>query len=71
MNAVANDLTAIVEALPEDKARDVVDFARFLPQHNREWERIRSDPGLRPKPDRFVADAVCDGRAESLAGKRL
>ncbi len=73
MNAVANDLTAIVDALPEDEAHEVVDFARFLQQQvgNRAWERILSDPGPGPKLDRFVADALCDGRAESLAVKRL
>ena len=40
MTAVAKALVEIVDALPEEKAREVVDFARFL-QHQSDdaaWE---------------------------------
>lgn len=69
MSAVAKDLIAIMDALPEDKAREVVDFARFLQQQagDREWERILSDPQPRPKLDRFVADALRESPAGLLS----
>jgi hypothetical protein len=73
MSAVAKDLIAIVDGLPEDKAREVVDFARFLQQQagDREWERILRDPRPRPKLDRFVADALREGPAEPLDPNKL
>ena len=42
MSSAAQELIAIVDGLPEDKAREVVDFARFLQQQygDREWIRI-------------------------------
>ena len=60
MTAVAKELVEILGALPEDKAREVVDFARFLQQQagDREWERIVDDQRARPKLDKFVADAM-------------
>ncbi len=73
MSAVAKDLIAILDALPEDKAREVVDFARFLQQQagDREWERILSDSSPRPKLERFVADALREGPAEPLDPNKL
>lgn len=68
MTAVAKELVEIVGDLPEDKAREVVDFARFL-QHqagDREWERIIADKREYPKLDKFVADALNEGIAERL-----
>ena len=32
MSSAAQELISIVDGLPEDKAREVVDFARFLQQ---------------------------------------
>ncbi len=32
MTAVAKELVEIVDGLPEEKAREVMDFARFLKQ---------------------------------------
>jgi hypothetical protein len=73
MSATAQELMAIVDALPPDKAREVVDFARSLQQQagDREWERIISDPRSRPKLDAFVADALREGPAEPLDLEKL
>jgi hypothetical protein len=34
MSSVAQELMSIVDGLPEEKAREVVDFARFLQQQS-------------------------------------
>lgn len=62
-----------MDALPEEKARAVVDFARFLQQQagDREWERIINDPRTYPKLDRFVAEAMREGPAEPLDPNKL
>jgi len=73
MTAVAKELVEIVGGLSEDKARQVVDFARFL-QHqagDREWERIVAEKRAYPKLDQFVADALREGPAEPLDPSKL
>jgi hypothetical protein len=73
MTAVAKELVEIVSGLPEDKAREAVDFARFLQQQagDREWERLIADPRPRPKLDAYVADALREGPAEPLDLSKL
>jgi hypothetical protein len=73
MTAVAKELVEIVGNLPEDKAREVVDFARFLQQQagDRAWERIIADSRPRPKLDAFAADALREGPAEPLDPSKL
>jgi len=73
MTAVAKELVEIVGGLPEDKAREVVDFARFLQQQagDGEWERIIADTRPRPKLDGYVADALREGPAEPLDLSKL
>ena len=63
----------IVDGLPEDKAREVVDFARFLQQQagDREWERIHADPRNYPKLEQFAAAALREGTAEPLDPSKL
>ena len=73
MSTVAKELIAIMDTLPEDKAREVVDFARFLQEQagDREWERITADQRTYPKLDKFVAGALREGIAEPLDHSRL
>jgi hypothetical protein len=73
MTAVAKELVDIIGALPEDKAREVVDFARFLQQQagDREWERIIAEKRAYPKLDKFAADALREGPAEPLDPAKL
>lgn len=73
MTAVAKELIEIVGGLPEDKARAVVDFARFLQQQagDREWERILAAEKSYPKLEQFAADALREGPAEPLDPAKL
>jgi hypothetical protein len=73
MNSVAEELVEIVDGLPEDKARAVVDFARFLQQQagDREWERIVAIPHAYPKLEKFANDALREGAAEPLDPAKL
>jgi len=73
MTAVAKELAKIVDELPEEKAREVMDFARFLKQQegDLEWERIISDSRPRPKLDSYMADALREGEAEPLNPDKL
>jgi hypothetical protein len=73
MSSSAQDLLAIVETLPEEKARAVVDFARFLQQQSgdTEWERIINARRTYPKLEQFAAAALREGSAERLNLSRL
>ena len=73
MSLAAQELIGIVDGLPEDKAREVVDFARFLQQQagDREWECIHAAQRTYPKLERFVADALREGTAEPLDPSKL
>jgi hypothetical protein len=73
MTAVAKELAEIVDSLPEEKAREIVDFARFLQQQagDAAWERIIGDPQPRTKLDKFAADALREGPAEPLDLSKL
>jgi hypothetical protein len=73
MSVVAEELVEIVGGLSEEKAREVVDFARFLKQQSgdQEWERIIGDTRPRPKLDAFVADALREGKSEPLDTNKL
>jgi len=57
-------LIEIVDGLPEDKAREVVDFARFLQQQagDREWERIIAAERTYPKLENFAAEALREAK---------
>ena len=73
MSAAAQELIEIVDGLSEDKAREVVDFARFLQQQagDREWERIIAAKHAYPKLNKFAAEALREGAAEPLDPSKL
>lgn len=73
MSAVAQELIEIVDGLPADKAREVVDFARFLQQQagDREWERTLAAQRTYPKLEQFAAEALREGSAEPLDPAKL
>ena len=73
MSATAQELISIVGGLPEDKAREVVDFARFLQQQSgdAEWERIIAARRSYPKLEQFAAMALREGSAEPLDPSKL
>ena len=60
MSPAAQELITIVDELPEENAREVVDFACFLQQQSgdREWERILAERRSYPKLEQFAADAL-------------
>ncbi len=60
MSSATQELIGIVDGLPEAKAREIVDFARFLQQQagDREWERILADQRTYPKLEQFAAAAL-------------
>ena len=73
MSPAAQELMTIVDGLPEEKAREVVNFARFL-QHqsgDREWERILAERRAYPKLEQFAAEALREGSAEVLDPSKL
>jgi hypothetical protein len=73
MSSSTTELVAIVEALPDDKAREVVDLARFLQLQagDAEWERIIGTRRAYPKPEQFAAVASREGVVESLDPDKL
>ena len=73
MNSAVQELIGIVDGLTEEKAREVVDFARFLQQQSgdREWERILAERRSYPKLERFASDALREGTAEPLDPSKL
>ena len=73
MTAAAKELIELIGALPEEKAHEVVDFARFLCQQadDAAWELIVGDTRPRPKLDAFVADALHEGKPEPLDTNKL
>jgi hypothetical protein len=73
MAAMTHELAEIIRDLPEEKAREVMDFARFL-QHQAgddAWERIIADARPHPKLDAFVAEALRESPAEPLDPSKL
>ena len=66
MSSAAQELIGIVDELPADKAREVLDFARFLQQQSgdAEWERIIAARRTYPKLEQFAAAALREGTAE-------
>ena len=73
MSATSQELIEIVDGLPEEKAREVVDFARFLQQQagDREWERIIARKRSHPKLEQFAAESLREGKAEPLDLSKL
>ena len=73
MAAMTREMAEIIRDLPEEKAREVVDFARFLQQQASDiaWERIIADARPRPKLDAFVAEALREEPPEPLDPDKL
>lgn len=73
MSLAAQELIGIVDGLPEEKARAVVDFARFLQQQSddREWERIIAERRTYPKLEQFAAASLREGAAKPLDPSKL
>ncbi len=71
MSGLAKEAAKIIDALPPEKAKAVVEFARYLAEKTdeEEWDRQFSDPKYRPRFRAFVSQAEADiaaGKAEPL-----
>ena len=73
MTAAAKELVKLIGALPEEKAHEVIDFARFLRQQvdDAMWEHAIGDARPRSKLDAFVASALREGKPEPLDTNKL
>ncbi len=73
MAAMTHELAEILRELPDERAQEVVDFARFLQQQagDAAWERIIAEALPRPKFDAFVAEALRESPAEPLDPSKL
>jgi hypothetical protein len=73
MTMTAKELVEIVDELPEEKAREVVSFARFLRQQAGDlaWERVINDARSSQKPDGLAGDALRERRTDPRNGAKL
>jgi hypothetical protein len=73
MSFAVQELIGIVGELPDEKAREVLDFARFLQQQagDAEWERIIAARRTYPKLEQFAAASLREGTAEILDPSKL
>ena len=60
MTKITEETAALLESLPEEKAREVLDFARYLADRAEEdaWEKSLSNPKAREKLQRFAEEAL-------------
>jgi hypothetical protein len=75
MSQIAAEAVAIIESLPDEMARQVLDYARQLAEEadDAEWDRISSEVGQRESFKRFSAEAIADmeaGRTEPVSCAR-
>lgn len=65
MSIATKEIIQVCEALPPEKRREVVDFARFLlsQQEDEGWERLLADPEPRPRLDEFLSASAAEGDA--------
>ena len=73
MAVITDELAEILRELPEERAQELVDFARFLQQQSGDaaWERIIAEASPRPRLDAFVAEVLREGSAEPLDPSKL
>ena len=67
MTALAKEIAKLVDSMPVDKARTVVDFARYLAdkQEVEAWRQLSSNP----KYAKNLRSAADEARREIKAGK--
>jgi hypothetical protein len=76
MSQIAAEAVALIESLPDDMVRQILDYARQLAEaaDDAEWDRISSEVVQRDSFKRFSAKALADihsGRTEPLDLNRL
>ncbi|MEO6742632.1 MAG: hypothetical protein ABIP20_20510 [Chthoniobacteraceae bacterium] len=73
MSIATQEIIRVCEALPQEKQREVADFARFLlaQQGDERWEELLTSENTRPKLDAFLRESAAEGGEEPLDANRL
>ena len=73
MSIATQEIISVCEALPQEKQREVADFARFLlaQQRDERWEELLASKDSRPKLDAFLRESAAAGGEEPLDANRL
>ncbi len=71
MSQVAAELTAIIEGLSDERAKALLDYARYLAekQDDEEWERVVERATRSPKFAAYMAEVeqeIREGRTEPI-----
>ena len=63
MSIATQEIISVCEALPQEKQREVADFARFLlaQQGDEPWEELLAAKDWRPKLDAFLRESAAEG----------
>lgn len=63
MSIATQEIIRVCEALPQEKQREVADFARFLlaQQGDESWEELLAAKDSRPKLDAFLRESAAEG----------
>ncbi len=61
--AATQEIIRVCEALPQEKQREVADFARFLlaQEGDERWEELLAARELRPRLDAFLRESAAEG----------
>ena len=72
MSVATQEIIRVCEALPQEKQREVADFARFLlaQQGDERWEELLAAPAPRPRLDAFLRESAAEGE-EPMDASRL
>jgi hypothetical protein len=73
MSTATQEIIRVCEALPQEKQREVADFARFLlAQHGDErWEELIAACETPPRLDAFLRESAAEGGEEPMDVSRL
>ena len=76
MKSLAEEAARLVESLPADKARALIEFARYLADRAEEegWDRRFGDPKYAPRLKALMAQVESDidaGKTDPLDPQRL
>ena len=63
MSGVTAEIIEVCEALPAEKRKEVIDFARFLlfQQDDARWEKLLSEEKQRARLDDFLKASAAEG----------
>ncbi len=76
MTKLAEEAAKLIDSLPPDKARALLDYARYLAEHvdEEEWDRKFSDSKYAKKFGALIAEVdreIAQGKTEPLDPSRL